>query len=117
MDRTPPATMGFRRVEGSFDRTVFALECTRRTGLSTQINTTMTRHNLGPIDQIAGLVCAFGARLWSVFFLVATGRASASRDLTAEQYEDVFSFLYDRSKTAPFDIKTTEAQHYRRYVA
>jgi radical SAM protein len=108
---------GFRRVEGSFDRTVIALKYARRIGLSTQINTTITRHNLGQVDQIAGLVGAFGARLWSVFFLVATGRASASQDLSAEQYEEVFSFLYDLSKTAPFDIKTTEAQHYRRYVA
>ena len=33
---------GFRRVKGY--RTVFALECARRVGLSTQINTTMTRH-------------------------------------------------------------------------
>jgi radical SAM protein len=108
---------GFRRVAGSFARTVFALEYARRLGLSTQINTTMSRHNLGRVEQIAGLVRAFGARLWSVFFLVATGRASASQDLTAEQYEEVFGFLYDLSKTAPFDIKTTEAQHYRRYVA
>ncbi len=77
---------GFRRVEGSFDRTVFALDYARRIGLSTQINTTITRHNLGRIGQIAGLVRAYGARLWSVFFLVATGRASASQDLTAEQY-------------------------------
>jgi len=29
----------------------------------------------------------------------------------------VFRFLYGLSKTARFDIKTTEAQHYRRYVA
>jgi radical SAM protein len=108
---------GFRRAEGSFDRTAFALECARRIGLSSQINTTITRHNLGHIEQIAGLVRAFGAQLWSVFFLVATGRASASQDLTAEQYEEVFSFLYGLSKTASFDIKTTEAQHYRRYAA
>jgi AdoMet-dependent heme synthase len=48
---------------------------------------------------------------------VATGRASASQDLTAEEYEEVFGFLYGLSKTAAFDIKTTEAQHYRRFVA
>ena len=47
----------------------------------------------------------------------ATGRASASQDLTATEYEEVFAFLYDLYKTVPFDIKTTEAQHYRRYVA
>jgi AdoMet-dependent heme synthase len=108
---------GFRRVDGSFVRTMFGLEYSRQVGLATQINTTVTRHNLDRIDEIAGLVRTFGARLWSVFFLVATGRASVSQDLTAEEYEEVFRFLYGLSKTAPFDIKTTEAQHYRRYVA
>jgi radical SAM protein len=108
---------GFRRVEGSFARTTFALDHARRTGLPTQVNNTVTRHNLDRMGEIANLVRDYGARLWSVFFLVATGRASASQDLSAEEYEEVFRFLYDLSKTAPFDIKTTEAQHYRRYVA
>ena len=58
-----------------------------------------------------------GAKLWSIFFLIATGWASETDDLTADEYEKVFAFLYDLSKTAPFDIKTTEAQHYRRFVA
>jgi radical SAM protein len=108
---------GFRRVEGSFARTMFALSYARQIGLPTQINTTVTRHNLDRIDEIAGVVRDSGARLWSVFFLVATGRASVTQDLTAEEYEQVFRFLYDLSKMAPFDVKTTEAQHYRRYVA
>ena len=108
---------GFRRVEGSFARTLFGLDYARRIGLPTQINTTVTRHNFCRLDAIARLVRDYGARLWSVFFLVATGRASASQDLSAEEYEGVFRFLYDLSKTAGFDIKTTEAQHYRRYVA
>lgn len=108
---------GFRRVDGSFARTIFALEHARKIGLPTQVNTTVTRHNVGRLDEIAQLVQRSGARLWSMFFLVATGRASASQDLTAEEYEEVFGFLYNLSKTVPFDIKTTEAQHYRRYVA
>ncbi len=108
---------GFRRVDGSFNRTIFALEHARRIGFDTQINTTVTRHNLGRLPELALRVQESGARLWSVFFLVVTGRAAASQDLTAEEYEDVFRFLYETSKTAPFDIKTTEAQHYRRYVA
>jgi len=108
---------GFRRVDGSFARTMFALEHAREIGLPTQVNTTVTRHNLDRLEEVARLVRNLGAKLWSVFFLVATGRASASQDLTAEEYEEVFGFLYDLSKNAPFDIKTTEAQHYRRYVA
>ena len=40
------------------------------------------------------------ARSSGVCFSWATGRASASQDLTAEEYEEVFGFLYDLSKTA-----------------
>jgi radical SAM protein len=113
----PSSHDGFRRVVGSFDRTVLALNHAKSIGLQTQINTTVTRHNLHRLGEIAQFVEQSGAKLWSVFFLVATGRASVSQDLTAEEYEVVFAFLYDLSKTVPFDIKTTEAQHYRRYVA
>jgi radical SAM protein len=108
---------GFRRVEGSFERTLFALEHARRIGLDTQINTTVTRHNFHRLPELAARVRDSGARLWSVFFLVVTGRAAASGDLAAEEYEEVFRFLYETSRTAPFDIKTTEAQHYRRFAA
>ena len=107
----------FRGVAGSFDRSFAALASAREVGLETQINTTVTRHNMGDLEKIAERVADVGARLWSVFFLVATGRASMQDDLTAEEYEQVFEFLYQLSKRAPFDIKTTEAQHYRRYVA
>lgn len=108
---------GFRRVGGSFDRTVFALRHACGIGLETQINTTVTRHNMHRLDEIAALVDSEGARLWSVFFLVATGRANETQDPDAEEYERVFSFLYETSQRCAFDIKTTEAQHYRRYAA
>jgi radical SAM protein len=108
---------GFRRVPGSFETTLRALRRARAIGLPTQINTTVTRHNLHRLAEMADLVERVGACLWSVFFLVATGRALREDDLTADQYEQVFEFLYERLKTAPFDIKTTEAQHFRRYVA
>jgi radical SAM protein len=107
----------FRGVAGSFDRSMLALRHAARIGLETQINTTVTRHNRRQLSQVADLVKQERARLWSVFFLVVTGRAQLSDDLTAEEYEEVFEFLYRTSLSAPFDIKTTEAQHYRRYVA
>ncbi len=107
----------FRGVRGSFDRAVAALEWAREADLETQINTTVTAHNRSRLSRIAALVAESGVRLWSVFFLVATGRASQNDDLAAEEYEQVFAYLYELSKSAPFDIKTTEAQHYRRFVA
>lgn len=107
----------FRQVAGSFARTMDALRNASRIGLETQINTTVTRFNLDRLDEIAALVEREKARLWSVFFLVVTGRAQAQFDLTAEEYEQVFDLLYRTSLQSSFDIKTTEAQHYRRYVA
>jgi len=51
---------------------------------------------------------------WSLFFLVPTGRAQAARMITPEQHEQVFHWLYDLSKKAPFDVKATAAPMYRR---
>lgn len=108
---------GFRQVAGSFKTSIDALNAARDLGLETQVNTTVTRSNMHRLDEIAALVAETGAKLWSVFFLVVTGRAQLDDDLTAEEYEQVFERLYETSLTAPFDIKTTEAQHYRRYAA
>ena len=107
----------FRQVAGSYERTMAALRQAARIGLETQINTTVTRYNQHSLGRIAKVVGEEGARLWSVFFLVVTGRAALEDDLSAEEYERVFEFLYEKSLTAPYMIKTTEAQHYRRYVA
>lgn len=108
---------GFRGVPGSYARTLAALHSAAKVGLETQINTTVSRHNLHLLPEIAEHVSASKAKLWSVFFLVVTGRARLEDDLTAEEYEQVFDFLYRTSLTAPFDIKTTEAPHYRRFHA
>lgn len=108
---------GFRGVAGSFDCTLKALRAARRVGLETQVNTTVSRFSMDKLERIARVVEDEGAKLWSVFFLVVTGRAQLEDDLTAEEYEQVFEFLFETSLRASFQIKTTEAQHYRRYVA
>jgi radical SAM protein len=106
----------FRGVSGSFDWTVRMLDVARQLGISTQINTTISTHNLHDIEPIVDLITTLGVTLWSVFFIVPTGRARASDLTTADQFEYVFNRLYDLSTTASFDIKTTAAPHYRRVV-
>lgn len=108
---------GFRRVPGTFDCAMRALRHARDIGLETQLQTTVTRRNLNTLAQIAEIAAEVRTKMWSLFFLVVTGRAMANDDLTGEEYERVFEFLYDISKVAPFDVKTTEGMHYRRYVA
>jgi radical SAM protein len=107
----------FRGVPGTFDRALFALRHARDIALDTQFQTTITRHNMNKLAQVAELVADVRSRMWSLFFLVATGRALEQDDLTGDEYERVFEFMYRISKIAPFDVKTTEATHYRRYLA
>jgi len=107
----------FRGAPGTFDRAMFALEYAQRIGLDTQLQTTVTRRNVSKLGRIADLAAKVGIKMWSLFFLVVTGRAQADDDLSAGEYESVFEFLYDLSKVAPFGVKTTEAMHYRRYIA
>jgi radical SAM protein len=107
----------FRGVDGSFDRAMVALREAQRIGLETQVQTTITRRNMNKIRAMADMVEQVGGRMWSLFFLVVTGRALAHDDLTPEEYEQVFEALYQVSLTSSYDVKTTEAMHYRRYVA
>lgn len=106
----------FRGVAGSWAWTIAMLEEARELGLSTQINTTISRHNVHDLEALIALMERLGIALWSVFFIVPTGRARAEDLATAEEFEQVFHRLYDLSATAPFDIKTTAAPHYRRVI-
>jgi AdoMet-dependent heme synthase len=81
-----------------------------------QINTTFSRTNDADFDGIAELIQRKKIVLWSVFFLVPTGRGKLDQLLTDEEFEEIFAKLYRLSTRASFHIKTTEAQHYRRYV-
>lgn len=107
----------FRGVPGTFASFLRAAYRARQIGLETQIQTTVTRRNRELLPRMRDLVAEIGGRMWSLFFLTIMGRAEASDDLSAEEYEEVFEFLYQTSKTAPFEVKTTEAMHYRRYIA
>ena len=107
----------FRGVPGTFERAMFALEHARDIGLDTQLQTTVTQRNRQRLGEMAQIAKDVRTKMWSLFFLIVTGRAGEGDDLTAAEYEQVFEFMYELSKTAPFGLKTTEAMHYRRYVA
>lgn len=117
MDGASAATHdAFRGMSGSFARTLDAVRWANEVGLPVQINTTFSRRNIGEIEQIVALMEQLEITLWSVFFLVPTGRGKLADLLDADEFEGVFAKLHALSKKASFDIKTTEAQHYRRYL-
>jgi radical SAM protein len=115
----PEVQDAFRGRPGSFERTLQILDDIRSAGVSLQVGTTVSRYNVDDVDDldaIARVVGDYGAVMWSLFFLVPTGRGRREDMISPEEHERVFNWLYDISKTAPFDVRTTAAQHYRRVV-
>lgn len=104
----------FRQVLGSWQRTMDILHRAQAIGISIQVNTTVAKHNVDILDEMIPFLQEVDAVQWSLFFLVPTGRAQASNMISPEEHERVFNWLYDLSKNAPFDIKSTAAPMYRR---
>lgn len=46
--------------------------------------------------------------------LITTGRGSGLQEVTPAQSERLNAWLFELARTAPFQVKTTEATHYRR---
>lgn len=104
----------FRKVQGSWRRTMDILHRALEVGLSVQVNTTVATHNANILPEMVPFIEQVGAVQWSLFFLVPTGRAQVEKMISPEAHEHIFNWLYDLSQSAPFDIKGTAAPMYRR---
>jgi len=107
----------FRGVKGTWDWTMSAVEKIHAAGIELQINTTFTCQNLAELGDFVSVVKSLNPLLWSVFQLVPTGRGRQADLLSAREMEELFHRLWEISQEVPFDIKTTEGQHFRRVVA
>ncbi|WP_426446187.1 TIGR04053 family radical SAM/SPASM domain-containing protein [Paenibacillus sp. S-38] len=107
----------FRGTPGSYDMTMQGISYLQEHGIPIQINTTVSNYNLTDLGDIARQVGRIGAVLWSLFFLVPTGRGMQSDMITPVQHEEVMQWLVELAPRMPFGIKTTEAPHYRRVAA
>jgi radical SAM protein len=104
----------FRGVDGVFDATLRAARMVREEGMRLQLNTTVTRSTVRQLPGVLRHVLDLDAFLWSVFFLVTTGRGATLQPLDATETEDVLHWLADVARHVP--VKTTEAPHFRRVV-
>ncbi len=103
---------GFRGVEGVFERTLEAAGEVRSAGLRLQINTTVTADNVEELPAILDIVTGMDVSLWSVFFLVPTGRGENLAVLGAHDVEEVLHWLHEVGDRVA--IKATEAPQFRR---
>ncbi len=105
---------GFRGVKGTFRESMKILKNTRKVGISTQINTTVTKFNLHDLANIAKLAIENKVTLWDVFFVVPTGRAKIEYMPSSQEFEDILNWLYDVSKKTGLNVKSSAATHLRR---
>ncbi len=106
----------FRGLPGAYARTIQAIEWAAEAGMPIQVHTTISRHNAHDLDNLVDLFEKQKIVMWNVFFLVPVGRGQVDDLLSGEEFEQIFGKLYELSHRASFQIKTTEAMHYRRYL-
>ncbi|MEK6590445.1 MAG: radical SAM protein [Nitrospinota bacterium] len=85
----------FRGIKGAWNNTIKGIEEIKRVGLEFQIQTTVTKGNYDEIPSIVEFAYKTGARVFNLFFLVCTGRGEKMTDISAEQYEDMLSYIYE----------------------
>jgi AdoMet-dependent heme synthase len=113
---TPEIHDKFRGLAGAWARTIQAIEWANEAGIPIQVHTTISRHNANDLDNLCALFEKLAIVMWNVFFLVPVGRGQLQDLLSGEEFEQVFGKIYELSHRVSFQIKTTEAMHYRRYL-
>src|SRR5579884_3368002 len=106
-----------RGIEGTFERTVNAVQWALAESIPVQVNTLVSSETADDLDAVYDLVCRLGAQRWALFFLIATGRGQALTEVSPAESERLLSWLLDLSSKPSPVIKTTEAHHYRRLDA
>lgn len=104
----------FRGFSGTFDRTLAAFEHANDVGLSFQVNTTITRSTRTELPAIGEVVKLSGAAIWDLFFLVPAGRGLDLELMTADEHDEVYSWILANQRNWDFRVKTTLGQPYRR---
>lgn len=108
----------FRGYPGSFAACMEAIEAAKRAGLSFQINTTVSRHNIAELNEVLELSIRLGAEVFNPFLLVPTGRGKdlVGQELSAQQYEQTLQWLAAQQSRKDIRIRVTCAPHYQRII-
>ncbi len=108
----PEVHDAIRGIEGTWERTVWAIREFLKRNVSVQVNTVVMRETVEGLPEMVKLLKDLGVEIWEVFYLVPTGRGNFESDLRPEEWEDVTHFLYEASKHLL--VRTTEGPMFRR---
>lgn len=115
---TPESHDAFRTVPGAFESALRGIEYAKTAELEFQINTTITQHNVGELEDLLALAVELGAVAWHPFLLVPTGRGEElqGQELSPAEYERILNWFYDVQKALDLQVKPTCAPHYYRVM-
>ena len=109
----------FRGQPGAFDAAVAGFRRLRARGMSMQVNTTVSQNNIDELPALYQLALDLGADAFHIFLLVPVGCGLIIKDeqmVSADQYEQVLHWFYDRQLEGRMELKATCAPHYFRVV-
>ena len=98
-----------RGTEGAFDITVRAAEAAKRVGVRFQVNTTITKINIGEVVAIADLAKKLGAACFNPFIFVPTGRGEEIADEIVDpvEYETLLHELLYMKLNSDIEVRLT----------
>jgi radical SAM protein with 4Fe4S-binding SPASM domain len=113
---TPALNDSYWGIPGLHRKTLDIVGACHEARLPVQINTMLARRNFHDVHPMIELLTRLDVDLWNVFFFVPPSREEAGEMLSAEEHEQVFAKLFAASRQVRFQLKTTEGQHYQRYL-
>lgn len=113
---TPGLSDKYWKMPGLYRRTMEIIGTCHEVQLPVQINTMVSRRNFQDVDAMIELLTRLDVIVWNLFFFVPSSPDEAGEMLDADQHEQVFAKVYQASRRVNFQIKTTEGQHYQRYL-
>lgn len=107
-----------RLVPGAFAGALAGIEKAKAAGLGVQINSTITKKNIGVLPEIMNLGVKLGVKSHHLFLLVPAGRGRRleAEELSPEEYEKTLQFLSLQKRDSQIDIKVTCAPHFNRIL-
>ncbi|GJL79013.1 MAG: hypothetical protein NPINA01_20020 [Nitrospinaceae bacterium] len=105
---------------GSFEKAISGISHLRSLNVPFQINTTLTRHNLGELEAIYRFCLELGADSLHFFMLVPVGCGMEIKEeyqLSAEEYEESLLRIHQFSREGKIHIRPICAPHYFRILA
>lgn len=103
------------RGNGVYAKTIERIKLLNSMHMKLQINSVVMRRNIMQLPELLKILIDNNVKTWEVFFLIQTGRAIDSEDLTPEEFEDINHWLLFAMNYG-ITVRTVESPIFRRII-